>query len=689
MEIEKTLPSLDDLYHMVSHIYSDKNAERPISVTFSHFVEVCGMLTMHSKKKNREEVNMESALCKALGWYFPLMAKLKVKSIQELIFRKYPAVCPYCRLSPHEEVKCKQTLGTAATVDHEKLRSKYEENKSKMPHSLNEWQEMFAKIYPRRLETKPWTVMSLLEELGEFAEALRIFDTHPKYVAGEAADIFSYLMGIANEYNIKLMTESQVPFDFEKEFITRYPGLCPQCGYQVCVCPVIPEATVGRMAKELDLFPHDDIFSLDMRTNETLGIEVSNRIIDNFGGLIEYAKKFPFDRGDTNRALVSICLKLSSHLTERKPSLAKQMNEIALKISKNSKRAGVKAEENGLEEIIQTLTNVLPEVDVTSFKDENSLSKMMIKELQAKACRFGIITALPKEFAAMKIMLEDSFEYNISNDNSTYIIGRIPCNGGSGHNLVALALMKQYGNNNAAITTSNLQRSFPGISDIIMLGIAGGIPDYDHYNKHVRLGDIVISMGSGVVQYDNLKKEVEKITIRDNSPKPSAFLVDIVNQIEADRIQGKYPWEKFISENFSKIENGDRPSDEKDLLFKYNDVANPIKVEHPSDETRLLHKSKIHYGIIGAANILLKDPHLRDQLKRDCNVIAIEMEGSGVADSSWFAGNNYLIVRGISDYCDPQKNDLWQGHAAICAAAYTRCLLEKIPALIDSKSNLR
>jgi len=55
------------------------------------------------------------------------------------------------------------------------------------------------------------------------------------------------------------------------------------------------------------------------------------------------------------------------------------------------------------------------------------------------------------------------------------------------------------------------------------------------------------------------------------------------------------------------------------------------------------------------------------------------MEGSGVADSSWSAGNHYLIVRGIADYCDPKKNDKWQEHAAICAAAYTRCLIERLP----------
>ncbi len=47
---------LDELYKMTAHIYSEQNAHRPASATFTHFVEVCGILTMHSRDKKREEV---------------------------------------------------------------------------------------------------------------------------------------------------------------------------------------------------------------------------------------------------------------------------------------------------------------------------------------------------------------------------------------------------------------------------------------------------------------------------------------------------------------------------------------------------------------------------------------------------------------------------------------------------------
>lgn len=60
---------LDDLYKMTSFIYSDTNLSRPASATFGHFVEVCGMLTIHVRRRKREGLSVTDALCKALGWY--------------------------------------------------------------------------------------------------------------------------------------------------------------------------------------------------------------------------------------------------------------------------------------------------------------------------------------------------------------------------------------------------------------------------------------------------------------------------------------------------------------------------------------------------------------------------------------------------------------------------------------------
>src|SRR5215469_9083969 len=147
----KTL-SLDQLYAMVAHIYSEQNYIRSASATFAHFVEVCGMLTIHDRKKRRENIEVMDALCKALGWYFPLLAKHRVRSVEELIFRKYPYACPYCRKLPHEDPLCKTVRGTDRTLDHADVRRLYKKNRKLRPETLDGWQAMFAKIYPRSLD---------------------------------------------------------------------------------------------------------------------------------------------------------------------------------------------------------------------------------------------------------------------------------------------------------------------------------------------------------------------------------------------------------------------------------------------------------------------------------------------------------------------------------------------------------
>ena len=186
---------LDDLYRMTAHIYSEQNAHRPASATFAHFVEVCGILTIHARKKRREDVSFTDALCKALGWFFPLLAKFKISSVEELIFRKYPYACPYCRETPHVDAKCKTVIGTKRTVDHPAIAKKYVENARMRPVGIGDWQGMFEKIYPRNLDDSSRSVVALFEELGELAEAVRVFDRFPKYFVGEAADVFSYLYG--------------------------------------------------------------------------------------------------------------------------------------------------------------------------------------------------------------------------------------------------------------------------------------------------------------------------------------------------------------------------------------------------------------------------------------------------------------------------------------------------------------
>ena len=289
--------------------------------------------------------------------------------------------------------------------------------------------------------------------------------------------------------------------------------------------------------------------------------------------------------------------------------------------------------------------------------------------------RIGIVTAIPIEFAAMESMLDEVMEYpRIPSDPNKYVVGTIPVHssGESAENHVVITLLAKMGNNSAASAATNLLRSFPNVKNVIMVGIAGGIPNPSNPTKHVRLGDIVVSRDRGVVQYDMIKMESKCIELRDASAPPSAHMINQVNTLETRRLKGGYPWECYIK-RAHRIEGVARPDQTQDIL--YDTMDQNREIDHPNDPNRREGEPKIFYGLIGSANRLLKSPESRDLLRDEYGVLAIEMEGSGIADGTWIHGANYILIRGICDYCDNHKNDLWQGYAATTAAAYVRSLL--------------
>ncbi|AKB51629.1 hypothetical protein MSBRW_2376 [Methanosarcina barkeri str. Wiesmoor] len=289
----------------------------------------------------------------------------------------------------------------------------------------------------------------------------------------------------------------------------------------------------------------------------------------------------------------------------------------------------------------------------------------------------GIITALPKEYAAVSVLLVNKNEkYKIpgSGAGRRYCLGEIPTEKGNKHNLVLTNA--GMGNNLAATKASLLMEHFPNVKSIIMVGISGGVPNPDKVNDHVRLGDVVVSNEYGVIQYDNIKKESQKIIFRNPPRPPSASLLEEVKYLEAGEILGNRPWEKYIDQSLSIIKTI-RPSEDKDILY-CSDIQEEI-INHPKDPKRIKGQLRVFIGPIASANILQKDPKARDKLRDKFGVKAIEMEASGIADATWNHEVGYLVVRGICDYCDSHKNDEWQQYAAVVAAAYTRALIESMP----------
>jgi|GEM_PF-1303355 len=298
--------------------------------------------------------------------------------------------------------------------------------------------------------------------------------------------------------------------------------------------------------------------------------------------------------------------------------------------------------------------------------------------------RIGIITALEKECAAVIALLESPTEVDVpgSGGGGHYYIGEVPARDGRKHTIVLCRA--GMGTNIAAVRTTLLFQHFQTIRFVIMVGIAGGVPNPAKVEEHVRLGDIVVSDEGGVRQYD-FGKDIAQVVDgethfefkeRDITRSPGATLVGAVQDLTVAAWGGDKPWIKYISDACKRL-SVLRPPDETDVLL---DTLDPTKVvKHPDDPARVPGQPRLFSGKIASANVLLKNPLRRDYLREKFRVRAVEMESAGIADAAWLAEKGYLVVRGISDYCDSGKNDIWQEYAAIVAAGYARALIESLP----------
>lgn len=290
--------------------------------------------------------------------------------------------------------------------------------------------------------------------------------------------------------------------------------------------------------------------------------------------------------------------------------------------------------------------------------------------------RIGIITALAKEHAAVCAMLDNRRE--VVRAGRPYEIGSMPARSGAPHTVV-VGLLPTAGNNIAGIVSTILALDFPSVQDLIVVGIAGAAPNPRKPDQHVRLGDVVATGERGIVQYDHVKRLEDEQQHRAPPRAPSFRLLMATRILESERRQGLKPWLAEFNRTAGLAEVA-RPTS-ADRLRETPPATD--WVEHPVDPGRVEGEPRVFMGTIGSANIVLADAVYRDKIRDKFDLRAFEMEVSGLADASWVLGREYFAVRGTCDYCDGDKNDIWQGYASAIAAAYARALLAATDNAVD------
>ncbi|KAF4436036.1 nacht and ankyrin domain [Fusarium acutatum] len=273
---------------------------------------------------------------------------------------------------------------------------------------------------------------------------------------------------------------------------------------------------------------------------------------------------------------------------------------------------------------------------------------------KAEEYTIGWICALSKELIAAKAFLDvlhDPVDNAAINDDNNYTLGSI-----GKHNVVIAVLpYGQYGLVNAAAALKDMTRTFSNLCAVLMVGIGGGVP----HQKDICLDDIVvgsISPNSGsVIQYDYGRAiQGEEFTATGHLNQPPMAFLTAMSALHATLYEGNF------------VHQGSK-------AVRCSEICGADKLVHRDKRDEDENNPAIHYGLIASGNQLMEDASLRDKLAAKHGILCFKIEAAGLM-------NHFpcVVIRGICDYSDSQKNDEWQEYAAMAAAASTKDLLLQI-----------
>jgi len=270
--------SLNDWHRMFYAIYGNRNSERDRFKIYAHLCEVAGGFAK-VVRKGSNPADVALFLGKLFAWHSALATKVNHRDLESVVWDKYPGVCPYCGKS-----RCTCLPDTPhGVLDNTTLHRFQVQNRVSKPDRLYYWQKMFRDIYgtPNRIlglvtqevDTRSQLLVALnrlSEEMGEVAEAIRLEHVSPIAVSSELADVFAWMMAVANMLPSHL---NDPTFSLEAVLWSQYPGRCNYCFKTQCIClndRVRPSliASVGmegpQPVDELTGLPRKDAFEREL-----------------------------------------------------------------------------------------------------------------------------------------------------------------------------------------------------------------------------------------------------------------------------------------------------------------------------------------------------------------------------------------------------------------------------------------
>ncbi|XP_061942652.1 uncharacterized protein LOC108000254 isoform X4 [Apis cerana] len=323
--------------------------------------------------------------------------------------------------------------------------------------------------------------------------------------------------------------------------------------------------------------------------------------------------------------------------------------------------------------------------------------KQMPTMANAKQPTIAIITAQYCEKLAVDSMIENKetfVRYTTVGESNVYTLGNI-----GAHRIVCTKL-PTVGHTREAMTaagntTTRLLGTFQKVDFVFLIGIGGGVPHYTDYNKHVRLGDVVISYPTPlnnkyIYVYCESAKTNENgdyhFETKEYCP-PNLCLQEIAANLKhQSENESNPPWQTYLREGLDILTNQTEhdfksPPPESDKLYMAIGERDVIEVAHPTAPSDAIYKRingcpRIHLAPIASGRYIARDDQLRQKFAVRFGALAFDTEMDAVVES--ILGNcreSFAVIRGISDYKDGSRIKEWQPYASLAAASVMKSII--------------
>lgn len=335
----------------------------------------------------------------------------------------------------------------------------------------------------------------------------------------------------------------------------------------------------------------------------------------------------------------------------------------------------------------------------------------------------GIVCTLDIEKQAIDKFFDEVYnaaDYGkLSGDANYYKIGRI------GRHNVVLVKLSGKGTQYSARSVTDLSQSYPDIKVYLLVGICAGVPfrgqdrapETETILGDVIIGDSIVQTDYGKQNSEEYRRRTDRREVLGNPPldirnmlshlhsEPEPLCEKMMSNIKVIQAQDQGKWDyKGVSEdrlfetavrhrhyakdmkceciNCEAKDDPICPAALRDSCTitgcadNFNRLISRIRLDTVTKIDHFAPKPMIHFGTIASANTVMKSGEHRDHIVQkerdqwDENIIAFEMEGAGMWDS-----RPCVIIKGVSDYADSHKNDVWHAYAAATAASCTKAFL--------------